>query len=149
LALLAPLLFSQTFTRQDSLRGSITAERAWWNLTQYDLAVEVQPDERFIQGSNTISYEVLESNTVIQIDLQPPMQLDKIVQDGTELSFTSEGNAHFIQLQKKQQNGETNTLTIYFSGKPRSRRALGWWIFMGKGQQRKTFCRHIKSRNWS
>ena len=26
-----------TYTRADSLRGSITPERAWWNLLKYDL----------------------------------------------------------------------------------------------------------------
>jgi aminopeptidase N len=117
---------AQNFTRQDSLRGSITPERAWWNLTQYDLSVEVQPDEKFINGFNTISYEVLESSDLMQIDLQPPMQLEKIVQDGEELNFTSEGNAHFIQLQKKQHKGDTNKLTIYFSGNPRTARRAPW-----------------------
>jgi hypothetical protein len=27
----------KTFTRQDTLRGSITPERAWWDLTYYHL----------------------------------------------------------------------------------------------------------------
>ncbi|PKA83886.1 peptidase M1-like protein [Ulvibacter sp. MAR_2010_11] len=112
-------VFSQNFTRQDTLRGSITAERAWWNLIHYDLIVEVQPDNRFIQGSNTITYEVLDKNEVMQIDLQAPMKIDKILQNGKELSFTSEGNAHFINLQQKQKKGETDKLTVYFSGKPK------------------------------
>ena len=54
-------VFSQTslfdhdtnFTRQDSLRGSITKERAWWNLTYYHLDIQVQPDKKFIKGKNT------------------------------------------------------------------------------------------------
>ena len=29
------------FTRQDSLRGSITKERAWWDLKSYHLDVKV------------------------------------------------------------------------------------------------------------
>lgn len=124
--LMGSIAFSQNFTHQDSLRGSITPERAWWNLTQYDLAIEVQPEARFIQGTNTVSYEVVAQNNVMQIDLQPPMQLDKVIQDGTELSFTSEGNAHFIQLQKKQKKGDNNKLTLYFSGKPRVARRAPW-----------------------
>ena len=126
LGLICNTVLSQNFTRQDTLRGSITPERVWWNLTQYDLAVEVQPDDKFISGSNTISYEVIESKKTMQIDLQPPMQIDKIVQDGKELSFTSEGNAHFIQLQKKQHKGDINKLTLYFSGKPRVAQRAPW-----------------------
>ena len=65
--------FSQEFTRQDELRGSITPEREWWDLRHYDLKVEVFPDKKFITGSNTINYRVLDKNRIMQIDLQLPM----------------------------------------------------------------------------
>ena len=110
---------SQTFTRQDSLRGSITPERAWWDILHYDLKVTVNPSEKSIEGSNTITYKVLDEKNVMQIDLQSPMQIDKIIQDGKEISFTSEGNAHFLKLEKKQHKGNELKITIYFSGKPR------------------------------
>ena len=54
--------FPQKFTRQDTLRGSITPEREWWDLRHYDLKVEVFPDEKFIKGSNTIHYRVLDKS---------------------------------------------------------------------------------------
>ncbi|MFK5981786.1 MAG: M1 family metallopeptidase [Flavobacteriaceae bacterium] len=117
---------SQTFTRQDTLRGSITPERAWWDLQHYDLKIEVKPDEKFISGSNTIRYKVLEENQRMQIDLQTPMKIKKVIQNGIELSITSEGNAHFIQLQEKQKTGNINELTIYFSGKPRTAVRAPW-----------------------
>ena len=43
------------FTKQDTLRGSITPERAWWDLVYYHLDISVKPDEKFIEGSNTIT----------------------------------------------------------------------------------------------
>ena len=48
------------FTRQDRLRGSVTAERAWWDVLHYDLELEVFPDEKRIQGSNRITFKVIE-----------------------------------------------------------------------------------------
>ena len=39
-------IFGQNFTRQDTLRGSITPEREWWDLTYYDLNVKVEPDKK-------------------------------------------------------------------------------------------------------
>ena len=60
-------------TRQDSLRGSITPEREWWDLTYYHLDIKVEPDKKFISGSNTVGYKVLKSNKTMQIDLQEPM----------------------------------------------------------------------------
>ena len=67
----------EKFTKQDTLRGSITPERAWWDLTYYHLDIAVDPDEKFISGKNTIQYKVLETANTIQIDLQPPMQIKK------------------------------------------------------------------------
>ena len=118
--------FTQSFTRQDTLRGSITPERAWWNLTFYDLTVEVNPEEKFIWGYNVIRYRVLKEGNVMQIDLQSPMKIDKIIQNNKELSFISEGNAHFIKLQEKQKKEQEYEITIYFSGKPREARNAPW-----------------------
>ena len=111
-------VFSQNHTRDDELRGAITPERAWWDLLHYDLAVEVSPTTKSIAGTNTITYKVMDKGKVMQIDLQAPMKIDKVVQNGKVLSFTSEGNAHFIQLKKQSKDSEQQ-LTIYFSGKPR------------------------------
>ncbi len=117
---------AQNFSRQDTLRGSITPERAWWDLQHYALSVEVFPEEKSIKGVNTISYTVLESYNVMQIDLQKPMKIEKITQNEKELSFTSEGSAHFIQLKEKQKIGKKNSLTIHFSGTPRVARNPPW-----------------------
>ncbi len=126
LILLTISTFAQEFTRADTLRGSITPERAWFDVTYYDLKVAVNPSEKTIEGSNTISYKVLDANKIMQIDLQAPMKIDKIVQDEKEIPFTSEGNAHFLKLQKKQQKGNEEKITIFFSGKPIVARRPPW-----------------------
>jgi len=118
-------VFSQNYTRDDELRGSITPERAWWDLQHYDLAVEVSPTTKSITGTNTITYKVVEKGKAMQIDLQAPMKIDKVEQNGKILSFTSEGNAHFILL-KKLRKGSEQQLTIYFSGKPREAKRPPW-----------------------
>ena len=117
---------AQLYTRQDSLRGSITPERVWWDLKHYELRVEVQPDTKFIMGENTIKYTVLEESDVMQIDLQPPMRIDKVVQGGKELSFLSDGNAHFIKLEEKQISNERYSITIFFSGYPKEAVHAPW-----------------------
>ena len=60
----------ETFTKQDTLRGSITKERAWWDVTYYHLDIKVNPADSTISGSNTIRYKVLNSYNRMQIDLQ-------------------------------------------------------------------------------
>jgi aminopeptidase N len=107
----------ESYTRQDSLRGSITPERVWWDLKYYDLYVAVNPDDKFISGTNTITYEVIEENNVMQIDLQEPMKITKVLQGKKELEVRHEGNAHFIQLPVQEKGSEAN-LTVYFEGNP-------------------------------
>ncbi|WP_207436086.1 M1 family metallopeptidase [Sabulibacter ruber] len=109
---------TKTFTRQDTLRGSITPERAWWDLAYYHLNVKVNPADSTINGMNAITYKVLTPNQRLQVDLQPPMQIEKVTQNGKELTFTRDGNAWFVQLDLKQTKGAVNTVEVYYGGKP-------------------------------
>ncbi len=118
--------YAQDFTKADELRGSITEERAWWDLQHYDLQVEVFPKKKEIQGTNTITYRVLEEKNTMQIDLQEPMQIDKIIQDGKNIKFKSKGSAHFLKLKQDQKVGEEQTITIYFSGAPKEAVRAPW-----------------------
>ena len=110
---------SEIFTHQDSLRGSITKERAWWNLKSYHLDIKVNPAEKTITGTNTVRYTVLSEYNKMQIDLQEPMQIYKVTQDGKELKFQREGNAFFIDLTAAQKVGDTKEVVISFGGKPK------------------------------
>lgn len=116
----------QSFTRQDSLRGSITPEREWWDLTYYHLDIEVKPDEKFISGKNTIQYSVLKAFQVMQIDLQTPMEIVKVTQNNEELTIKHEGNAHFIRLTKTQNIGDTNSVEVHYKGYPREAKRAPW-----------------------
>jgi len=115
-----------TFTEQDSLRGSITPERSWWDLNFYHLNVKVQPDEKYISGSNLIHYTVLEEKQQLQVDLQPPLTIEKATQDGKTLKIVSNGNAHFITLQKPQLKGAINEVVVYYSGHPKEAVNAPW-----------------------
>ncbi len=116
----------EPFTEQDTIRGSITPERAWWDLSFYHLDIKVDPDNKYISGSNTIRYTVLEEKQVLQVDLQPPLKIEKITQDGQELTFTSNINAHFVSLQKPQRKGTVNEIKVSYSGHPKEAINAPW-----------------------
>lgn len=116
----------QNYTEQDSLRGSITPERSWWDLNFYNLSVEVKPDEKYISGSNIIRYTVLEEQQRLQVDLQPPLIIEKITQEGKELKWDSNGNAHFVTLNKPQRKGDVNEIKVYYSGHPKEAVRAPW-----------------------
>ena len=107
-----------TFSRQDSLRGSITPERAWWDLNYYHLQVKIHIEEKRISGKNKVRYKVVSENQTMQIDLQEPMQILEVKQDGKSLVVKREGMIHWIELIKKQEVGKYEELEITFDGMP-------------------------------
>ena len=116
----------QVFTRQDTLRGSITPERAWWDLNYYHLSIAVNPADSSFTGTNLIGYRVIEPNGMMQIDLQPPMKITRISQNGSDLEFVKDGNAWFVELKEAQEQGELGYLLVEFSGKPKIARRPPW-----------------------
>lgn len=119
-------LNAQPFSRADSLRGSITKERAWWDLTYYHLDLEVFPEEQRIEGSNIITYKVLKPHNVLQFDLQQPLNVSKVVQNDRELDFSQEGNAYFVSLVEAQVADQIQEIQIYYEGTPRKAVRAPW-----------------------
>ncbi len=115
-----------SFNRQDTLRGSITKERIWWDLTYYHLDITIDPEKRTIRGSNEISYTVIDSYSEMQIDLQEPLNLVKAEQNGEELDIRSDGNAHFITLKAEQIKNAKNKIKVFYEGKPRTAVRAPW-----------------------
>ncbi len=121
-------IFAQenNFTKQDTLRGSITPERIWWDLKYYHLDIQVFPEEKFIKGKNLVKYTVLKSDSVLQIDLQAPLKITSVIQNNDTLEVISEGNAHFIQLKAEQVLDSVNSLTVYYEGIPQEAKRAPW-----------------------
>jgi aminopeptidase N len=113
-------------THADTLRGSITPERAWWDVTYYDLAVRVNPADSTLRGVNTITYRVVSRDSVIQIDLQRPLQVDSFVQQGRRLEYRRDGNSFFVYLAAPQQPGEQQAIAVYYYGHPKVARHAPW-----------------------
>ena len=113
-------------TRQDTLRGSITPERSWWDLNYYHLDISVKPEKKYIEGSNLVYYTVLSSNNVIQIDLQEPLELLMAKQEGKELEIQKEGNAYFITLKRDQIVGSLEKIKLFYKGNPKEAVNAPW-----------------------
>lgn len=141
-----PLNHKVKFTHQDTLRGSITPERAWWNVESYNIFVEPNYKTKTISGWNQIGFDVNTDGAKkkMQIDLQQPMEIDSIILAGKKInSFSRDGNVYivdfkdikFIAAKTSLQNKKPVTiyeLTVYFHGKPREAVYPPWdggWIF--------------------
>ena len=126
LAILSLVQDTTHFTHADTLRGSNGPARAWWDVQFYDLHVRVNLADSSVRGWNAITYRVFQPSRDMQIDLQQPLEIDSIVQDGRKLTYRRDANAFFVTLQANQRAGETRAITVWYRGKPHVGRRLPW-----------------------
>ena len=136
---LAPLLRAQEhadyfqhhrFSRADTLRGSLRPERTAFDVTYYELHLEVNPNDRDIKGRVDMTYRVLENSDRLQIDLFQNLAIDSIKQDGRHLPFRREANAVFIDLPDgvvpAPGGGGQHTMSIWYGGQPVAAQNAPW-----------------------
>lgn len=115
-----PLNSRKEFTRTDTLRGSIGPERAWWDVTHYDLTVKFDFDKRSIAGQNIISYKIISAPAKeMQIDLQLGLDIDSVLFDNKKLVFRRDENAFFMMVPPAQNREGLQKITVYYHGIPR------------------------------
>jgi aminopeptidase N len=130
---------SAQYTHQDTLRGSIGPERAWWDVLHYAVSVTPDYNKKTITGRTTIQYKVLpnQKTDYLQFDLQKPLMVDTIFYDDKlyinypPKPYYAEGNAWHLPLPKAQPNS-IHTITIAYHGNPRVAVNPPWdggWIF--------------------
>jgi aminopeptidase N len=117
---------ARAYSHADSLRGGNGPGRSWWDAAFYDLHVRVSPADSSITGWNGIAYRVLKASQTMQVDLQPPLVVDSIRQAGKDVKYTRDGNALMLALTKRQRVGATDTVTVYYHGKPVSAKNPPW-----------------------
>jgi aminopeptidase N len=117
------LTYTTKTSRADTLRGSFTTPgRRWWDVTFYDLHVDVRPADSSVAGWNGITYRVVEappSRAELQIDLMEPLVLDSVVLEGHTLPLRHEHDAHFAALPAVPRVGTHATVVAYYHGRPR------------------------------
>jgi aminopeptidase N len=105
-------------TRADILRGAYGQYRANNDLLFYHLDVRVDPEKKFISGKNTIRFKMLKDDKRIQLDLQQPLNVDKILFGGAELKYEREFGAVFVDFPQTLRAGRLYSIDFYYSGNP-------------------------------
>ncbi|MEO8589829.1 MAG: M1 family metallopeptidase [Flavobacteriales bacterium] len=132
------------FTHADTLRGSIGPERAWWDVTQYDVTVRPDYKTKSIVGTTIIAFDAITAGQRMQIDLQQPLVVDSAT---TEVSVYKDGafkvedravkldhvdNVLWVDLPFAMKEGEASTITIRYHGVPRAAKRPPWdggWVW--------------------
>lgn len=124
------LIFSSVtlaqYTRQDSLRGTLSPVRTCYDVTFYDLTLKVMPATQTLEGSNNIHYQATTNFKKLQLDLFANMQIISISQHDKPLKYTREGNAIFVYFNDVQLKGKNYALKVEYAGKPQIARNPPW-----------------------
>lgn len=142
-----PLHPTHVFTHEDTLRGSNGPNRKWWDVLYYDISVKPDLINKTIEGKVALFFKTKsEGDKIMQIDLQYPLVIDKVIFEGSNVSFRKNSkNTWSLYLKDIEPemyidhieggNGRTvkqQTVTIYYHGKPHEATNPPWeggWIF--------------------
>ncbi|WP_396147204.1 M1 family metallopeptidase [Flavobacterium sp.] len=119
-------VFSQNFTRRDSLQGGLRQERTCYDVQRYDLNIKINPDEKTIVGYNEIAFKVVENSSKIQVDLFENMQIDSIIHNNKKLEYKREFDAVFIDFPSGLTVNSSEKIRFYYSGKPKVAKNAPW-----------------------
>ena len=138
-------------TEADILRGAYGPYRANNDLLYYHLDVRVDPEKKYISGKVTTRFKMLRDGTRIQLDLQQPMQVDKIIFGATELKYERKFGAVFVDFPETLHAGKIYSLDFYYSGYPVQTGRFGGLAFRSDPAGRpwiNTACEGIGASIW-
>ncbi|WP_417357458.1 M1 family metallopeptidase [Flavobacterium sp.] len=117
---------AQEFSRRDSLHGGLRPERTSFDVLRYDLNITLNPDKRYINGYNDITFKVVSSTQKIQLDLFENMKIESIMLKNKKLEYTRDNDAVFISFPNELKAGSEHTLRFNYSGNPEVARNAPW-----------------------
>lgn len=127
LVFLTQIVFAQEhFTRKDTLRGSLRAERTCYDVSRYDINIKVNIDEKYISGYNEISFTTVENTQKIQVDLFENLTIDSIIWNHKKLKFNREYNAVFIEFPQQLIALSQQKIAFHYSGNPTIAKHAPW-----------------------
>jgi len=116
-------------TKDDLLRGAYGPYRANNDLLFYRLDLRVEPEAKYIKGTNLVRFRMLEDGTRIQLDLTPELTIDEITLAGKPLKYTREERAIWIDFPEMLRKGRTYDVSVAYEGKPVQQGRFGCFTF--------------------
>lgn len=125
LALFVFLAVSTSFAqREHGVRptetgGLLMFEQAVYDVTSYDISLNVDPKTKSISGTTIMTARIVIPTNVIVLDLDTPYTIGKVTGDGKDLKFERKEGEIWIWFPMTKQAGEEIKTSITYSGVPR------------------------------
>lgn len=112
---------SKSYTKEDTLRGSLLAERSCFDVRYYGLELnEIDFDKKFIQGKVKIHADIIENTSKIQLDLFPELKVLSVYAGNKKLRIERGDFMFYVFLEREYKKGERLELEIAYNGVPRA-----------------------------
>ncbi|HEX6973103.1 MAG TPA: M1 family metallopeptidase [Vicinamibacterales bacterium] len=141
----------QAPAQADLLRGEYGPYRANNDLLSYDLRVRVDPEKKFITGSNTIRFRMLEDATRIQLDLFANLAIDRILLGRQALKYERVLGTVYVDFPETLKKGKTYAIDFFYSGNPTETGRFGGITFKTDTAGKpwiNTACQHVGASVW-
>jgi len=138
-------------SRDKVLWGRYGEYRANNDLLSYDLSIKVEPERKYISGSNKIRFKMLSDANKIQIDLYENLNIDKILHNNKLLKYTRDENAVYISFPTTLVKGSVEEIDFHYSGYPKATGRFGCFTFKKDDQGKHwitTACQGSGSMVW-
>lgn len=123
--LLSFFVYGQSFPTKkqgykETAPNNIQQEQKWWNLLYYKIDITPDYEKKYINGTNSITFSALQSDTILQIDLQDPMRITSVRWKDKRLVFRhSKKGSYLVIFPRAIKVGEIQTISIHFEGEPK------------------------------
>jgi aminopeptidase N len=114
------------FTEADTLRGMLRPERTCFDVTFYDINLNVDIEKQFIGGFVDVEYTILNDFRTLQLDLFENMRILSITSNNQSLLFRRQYNAVFVDFPVLQKQGAAGKLRVQYEGKPQVAENAPW-----------------------
>lgn len=115
-----------SFNQSDTLRGMLRPERSCYDVGFYELDLRVDIDRKYLEGSVSMDFVVLEPTRRLQIDLYANMEITRIDWQNSPLRYSREHNAVFVEFTETLLPGSRHRLRIAYRGQPQAARNPPW-----------------------
>jgi Peptidase family M1 domain/CarboxypepD_reg-like domain/Peptidase M1 N-terminal domain len=105
------------FTRADTLFGSLTPLLTCYDVGHYQLDIDIDVAKEFISGYSEMTFRVVEPTSRIRLDLFEYLKINSIQFNSTNLHFTRDLDAVYVQFDKVLEKGSVHTLRVNYEGR--------------------------------
>lgn len=115
------VLFSQIDVYDSG--GPLMPEQAAYDVTHYDLSIQVFPDKRSIEGTVIVTANIMDPIKSLVLDLDPLLEVKGVeeINEGKnkQRSFERKGGKVWIDLSTTRKKGQSLQVAVHYGGQPR------------------------------